>query len=90
MGKLLNYPQRLRLEVLSLGSDAMLIEGVESLTVKLEDGSSLGILPMHAPIIAATKDGLLRYTDQEGNHQLDVEAGILTVKNNLVSILTTQ
>ncbi len=90
MVKLNNYPQRLRVEVLSLGTTAFLLENVSSLTIKLEDGSFLGILPKHAPLIAATGEGVLRYADHEGNHELNVKAGILTVKNNLVSILTTQ
>ena len=83
------YPKQLRVEVLSLGSDGLTIEDVKALTVKLEDGSSLGILPGHAPLIAATGEGPLQYTNNEGKHEVYVKAGIMTVKHNLVSILTT-
>lgn len=83
------YPERLRVEVLSVGTTAVLLENVKSLVVRLEDGSLLGILTKHAPLIAATGEGTLQYTDDEGYHEVNVDAGILTVKNNLVSILTT-
>lgn len=89
MSRFSDYPERLRLEVLSLGTDGFVHEDIKSLTVPLEDGSLLGILPKHAPLIAATSDGTLRFTDQEGKHERSIKAGIMTIRNNIVSILTT-
>ena len=89
MSKYSDYPKRLRVEVLSLGTDSYIREDIKALTVTLEDGSLLGILPGHAPLIAATSDSLLRFTDQEGKQELSVKAGIMSIKNNVVSILTT-
>lgn len=88
MSRFNDYPERLRIEVVGLSDAGYVLEGVKSLTVKLDDGSSMGILPGHIPLIAATADGLLRFTDQQGQHELLLKAGILTVRNNTVSILT--
>ncbi len=89
MSRFKDYPERLRLEVLSLGTDSFICDDIKALTVRLEDGSLLGILPKHAPLIAATSDGVLRFTDEDGDQELQVKAGIMTIKNNIVSILTT-
>lgn len=79
----------LRLEVLSLGSGGLQLDGITRLQMKLADGSWLGLRPGHAPIIAATDDGLLKY-EQDGEEQtVPVKAGIMTLSDNLVSILTT-
>jgi len=75
--------------VLRLGAGAVILEDIKSLRVKLEDGSELGIMPGHTPLIAATGDGLLRYTTSDGKQELNVKGGIMTIKKNVVSILTT-
>lgn len=79
----------LRVEVLSLGSGGLELEQVERLQVRLEDGSWLGIRPGHAPMIAATGDGELKYRKDDQDRSVSVKAGILTLSDNLVSILTT-
>jgi F0F1-type ATP synthase epsilon subunit len=79
----------LRLEVLSLGSGGLVLEGITSLQLKLADGSWLGIRPGHAPLIAATDDGLLKYKQDGEEQTAPVKAGIMTLSNNLISILTT-
>lgn len=79
----------LRVEVLSLGKGGLELEQVEQLQVQLEDGSWLGIHPGHAAMIAATGDGLLKYRKDEQDQTVAVKAGILTLSDNLVSILTT-
>jgi len=55
----------------------------------LEDGSWLGIRPGHAPMIAATGDGELKVRQDGTDQKVAVKAGILTLSDNLVSILTT-
>jgi len=79
----------LRVEVLNLGSGGLELEQVESLQVRLEDGSWLGIRPGHAAMIAATGDGELKYRKDNQDQTVSVKAGILTLSDNLVSILTT-
>lgn len=82
-------PKTLRLEVLSLGSGGLTLEGITSLQIKLADGSWLGIRPGHAPIIAATDDGDLKYRQGHEEHTVHVRSGIMTLTDNMISILTT-
>jgi len=79
----------LKIQVLSLGKGGLELEQVERLQVWLEDGSWLGIRPGHAPMIAATGDGELKYRKDDQDQTVPVKAGILTLSDNLVSILTT-
>jgi F0F1-type ATP synthase epsilon subunit len=79
----------LKIQVLSLGKGGLELEQVERLQVCLEDGSWLGIRPGHAPMIAATGDGELKYRKDDQDQTVLVKAGILTLSDNLVSILTT-
>lgn len=55
----------------------------------LADGGGIGILPRHAPLLAATAGGPLRYADAVGEHRLDVAAGILRICGVTVTIFTS-
>lgn len=79
----------LTLEVLSLGSGGLLVEDIDALQVWLADGSWLGIHPGHAALVTATGDGDLKYRQNNEENIVQVKGGILTLKDNLVSILTT-
>ena len=79
----------LRVQVLSLDSSGLELEQVERLQVRLKDGSWLGIHPGHAAMIAATIDGELKFRKDNQDQTVSVKAGILTLSDNLVSILTT-
>lgn len=79
----------MKIEVLRVGGGSMLLEGVKSLQVKLEDGSWLGIHPGHARLIAATADGELRFHREAEEERVSVSEGILTVDHDRITILTT-
>lgn len=81
--------KRLKLEVLSLGSGGLNIEGISAMQVWLADGSWLGMHPGHAPLVTATADGELKYRQDGEEIIVQVRGGILTLKDDLVSILTT-
>ncbi|MDD2522908.1 MAG: hypothetical protein PHW11_08855 [Anaerolineaceae bacterium] len=82
--------KKLKVEVLSLGSGGMTLEGISAMQVFLADGSWLGIRPGHAPLVTATGDGELKYRQDDDIEQtVQVKGGILTLKDDLVSILTT-
>ena len=81
--------KRLKLEVLSLGSGGLNVEGISAMQVWLADGSWLGLHPGHAPLVTATADGELRYRQDGEEIIVQVRGGILTLKDDLVSILTT-
>ena len=89
MSRHANPGKLLKIQVLSLGSGGLELEQVERLQVRLEDGSWLGIRPGHAPMIAATSDGELKIRRNHQDQTVSGKAGILTLSDNLVSILTT-
>ena len=78
----------MRFEVLApdkyvLKSDA--ISYVEAVTL----WGGVGILPRHAPLIAALKEAPLKYRDAEGiAHFLCIQGGFMEVKDNKVVVMT--
>lgn len=61
----------------------------KSVRVLLADGGSMGILPGHAKLIAATLAGDLDYLDIQGNKsRIKLGSGILLVDNDLVQVMT--
>ncbi len=64
-------------------------EGVQIVEAWLTDGA-IGILPDHAPLVAALAPGELVYEDEAGRHALNVAAGILRVAEGGVTVLTTR
>ncbi len=89
MSRLDEDKKTLTVEVLSLGSGGMRLENISSLQLVLADGSWLGIRPGHAPLVTATGDGELKYRQEDDEQLVEVKGGILILKNDLVSILTT-
>jgi F0F1-type ATP synthase epsilon subunit len=63
-------------------------DNLTSVNVMLSDGASIGIRPGHAPLIAETKEGILKFHDQENQHVIDLLSGILEIRDNRITILT--
>ena len=89
MSRLDEDGKTLTVEVLSLGSGGMRLENISSLQLFLADGSWLGLRPGHAPLVTATGDGELKYRQDGDEQTVQVKGGILTLRDDLVSILTT-
>ncbi len=78
----------LRLTVLTPAQTLLDVRGVAWIQVQLADGGGIGIWPGHAPLLAETVTALLRYADALGEHALDLEAGILQIARDGVTIFT--
>lgn len=89
MSRLDEDGKTLTVEVLSLGSGGLRLENISSLQLFLADGSWLGLRPGHAPLVTATGDGELKYRQDGDEQTVQVKGGILTLRDDLVSILTT-
>ena len=77
----------LRLQILSPEKDFLDVDAA-LVQLKLKDGKSIGILPGHAPLIAATERGKIRYDSADGDqNEIDVSSGILWIRKNEVMIL---
>ena len=61
---------------------------VSRLQLRLVDGGLIGILPGHAPLIAQTVTGALSYSNAAGEHEVQLQPGILHIASNEVTILT--
>lgn len=79
----------LRLQVWTPGETILETEGVRWVQAQLADGGGIGVRPGHAPLLAETVTAPLRYADTEGEHVLDLEAGILQIELGSVTVYTS-
>jgi len=63
-------------------------KNVSSINIRLDDGRLLGIRPGHASLIANTAACNISYTIDGKVSETPIPAGILTVRKNVVKILT--
>jgi F0F1-type ATP synthase epsilon subunit len=56
----------------------------------LADGGSIGIRPGHAPLLAETVAGTLRYGTESAEHSVAVDRGILQIHEHGVDIFAAQ
>ncbi len=56
--------------------------------VPLADGGPIGIRPKHTPLIAETISGTIQYQTEEERFEVDLLAGILSIRDNVVTILS--
>lgn len=60
---------------------------VRQVTLTLADGGEIGVLPGHAPLLARTASGRLRYRIDAGVEEIDVPAGIMVVEPHAVTLI---
>lgn len=63
--------------------------GVTLVQAQLADGGPIGIYPDHAPLLAETVTAPLRYADASGEHTIDLDAGILQVNSEGVTVFAS-
>lgn len=79
------------LELQVLNPAETLLEVSEAMWVHLQlvDGTGITVYPGHAPLLAETVTTALRYADRAGEHAFQVEAGILQVGGDRVTVFTS-
>ncbi len=77
------------LTVLTLAETLLDVEEVAWVRARLADGGGISIYPGHAPLLAETVTAPLRYANGSGEHVLELEAGILEVDRDGVTIFTS-
>lgn len=80
-------PRSLRLTVLTPTARLVRSKAVDWVKADLADGGSIGIWPGHAPLVAETVDGPLRYGDESGERRLGLRAGVLHIDSAGVTVL---
>ena len=79
----------MRLRVLTPAEALLEVEEAKWVQVRLSDGTGLSIYPGHARLLAETVTAALRYADETGERTFDVEAGIVQVENQDVTVFTS-
>jgi F0F1-type ATP synthase epsilon subunit len=79
----------LHLQVLTPAERLLDVERTAWVRVQLADGGGISIYPGHAPLLAETVAGPLRYADGSSEHTFDVQAGILQINKEGVTIFTS-
>jgi hypothetical protein len=87
MGSVVSTPLCLR--VLTPAETLLDVPEVAWVQVQLADGGGIGIWPGHGPLLAETRTAPLRYADQAGEHIQELEAGILEISRDGVTIFTS-
>ena len=81
----------LRLNVLAPDGPLVHDEHVSWIQARLADGATIGIWPGHAPLLAETVAGLVRYlvrySDGEVEHSLLLRAGLLHIDSTSATVL---
>ena len=62
---------------------------LSAVNVPLVDHFPIGIRPGHAPLIAETAKGFIRYRTPSRENKIQIYSGILKIRNNIVTILTS-
>lgn len=78
----------LTLKVLSPDGHSMAVEHLLEVIVPLADGGSIGIKPKHTPLIAETVSGSILYKTADETYKVELLAGILSIRDNVVTILS--
>ncbi len=79
----------LRLMVLTPAEMLLDVENVAWVRAQLADGAGISIWPGHAPLLAETVTAPLCYANAAGEYTLNLEAGILQVDRNGVTVFTS-
>lgn len=84
----MNQTKTLTLKVFT--PNGLLYEFTElsTINVPLANGYPLGVLPGHAPLIAGTAQGKVRFSGNNKNGALSFHAGILSIRDNVIIIFT--
>ena len=64
-------------------------DGLLSVNLPLGNQFPIGIRPGHAPLIAETAQGIIKFRSSEVEDQIEIYAGVLKIRNNLITILTS-
>ena len=78
----------LELKILTPEGSLIEADSLESINVPLADDFPIGIRTGHAPLIAETIKGKVIYRGSSQENQIELHAGVLEIRENMVVILT--
>jgi F0F1-type ATP synthase epsilon subunit len=84
----MTMPSLLTLKILTPESVILDVSEIQAVTIPLGDGGSIGIRPGHAPLIAETHQGVVKYRNETEDMEIALFAGVLDIRDNVITILT--
>ena len=78
----------LSLHIIAPDEELVNLAGIKRISLKLLDGSRMSIYPEHAPLLALTSDGPIKYFADDREYEFNTASGIIEINNNVVSIFT--
>lgn len=84
----MNSKGTLTLKVLSPEGIIFEEEKLNAVNIPLADGCPIGIRPGHAPLIAETEQGKIRFRSAGSDNEINLHAGVLDIRDNLIILLT--
>ena len=84
----MTMPSLLTLKILTPESVILDVREIQAVTIPLGDGGSIGIRPGHAPLIAETHQGVVKYRNETEDMEIALFAGVLDIRDNIITILT--
>lgn len=78
----------LSLKILSPEETVFEIDQLTAVNIPLTNGVPIGVRPGHAPLIAETAKGKVRYRSANGEQNIELYGGVLDIRNNIITILT--
>lgn len=70
--------------------DVKVFEGEVSSATFPGSKGTFQVLKDHAPIISSLEKGILKYVDQDGEHQMTIDGGIVEVLKNRIIVLSEE
>jgi len=64
-------------------------EDLSAVNIPLLDQIPIGIRLGHAPLIAETSNGTLKYRSIGEENEIEIYAGVVKIRNNIITILTS-
>jgi F0F1-type ATP synthase epsilon subunit len=84
----MNTEGKLILKVLTPEGMVFTKMGLDAVNIPLADGSPIGIRPGHAPLIAETIKGAVRYRSINQEDEIHLHAGVLEIREDVIMLLT--
>lgn len=78
----------LSLKVLSPEGLIFKEDNLNTVSIPLADGCPIGIRPGHAPLIAETEQGVIRYRSAGSEGDVHLHAGVVDIRENIITLLT--
>ncbi len=62
---------------------------LRAVNIPLSNSNPIGVRPGHAPLIAVTEKGAIIFRDLDNNSEINLYAGVLEIRNNIITLLTS-